>query len=114
LVEPVVYCYRRSNDSSAGEHWCKLAAGLVISASSFSSDGKHVVTGLTDNTARVWDLSGPTPVSTVLAGHTGLVNSVSFSPDGKRVVTACHDKTARVWDLSGPTPVSTVLAGSGQ
>jgi WD40 repeat protein len=64
-----------------------------------------------NNTARVWALSGPTPVSTVLAGHIAFVESALFSPDGKRVVTASLDKTARVWDLSGPTPVSTVLAG---
>ena len=70
-----------------------------------------MVTASSDNTARVWELSGPTPVSTVLAGHTGQVWSASFSPDGKRVVTASSDKTARVWELSGPTPVSTVLAG---
>ena len=69
------------------------------------------MTASDDKTARVWDLSGPTPVSTVLAGHTGLVLSASFSPDGRRVVTASNDKTARVWDVSGPTPVSTVLAG---
>ena len=77
----------------------------------FSPDGKRVVTGSSDKTARVWDLSGPTPVATVLEGHKGLVFSVMFSPDGKRVVTGSSDKTARVWDLSGPTPVATVLEG---
>jgi hypothetical protein len=82
----------------------------VVSAS-FSPDGKRVVTASADNTARVWDLSGPTPVATVLAGHTAQVESASFSPDGKRVVTASWDQTARVWDLSGPTPVYTELAG---
>jgi WD40 repeat protein len=78
---------------------------------SFSPDGKRVVTASADNTARVWDLTGPTPVATVLAGHAGAVNSASFSPDGKRVVTASDDKTARVWDLTRSTPVSSVLAG---
>ena len=82
-----------------------------VGSASFSPDGKRVVTASWDKTARVWELSGPTPVSTVLAGHTGPVQSASFSPDGKRVVTASDDKTARVWELSGPTPVSTVLAG---
>jgi WD40 repeat protein len=82
-----------------------------VTSASFSRDGKRVVTASDDSTARVWDLSGPTPVSTVLAGHTDKVRSASFSPDGKRVVTASSDNTARVWDLSGPTPVSTELAG---
>ena len=82
----------------------------VVSAS-FSPDGRQVVTASMDKTARVWNLSGPTPVSTVLAGHTGPVRSASFSPDGRQVVTASEDKTARVWNLSGPTPVSIVLAG---
>jgi WD40 repeat protein len=59
----------------------------------------------------VWDLTGPTPVATVLAGHTRAVNSAVFSSDGKRVVTASSDNTARVWDLTGPAPVATILAG---
>jgi WD40 repeat protein len=64
-------------------------------------------------TARVWDLSGPMPVATVLQGHGSPVYAASFSPDGRRVVTASDDKTARVWDLSDPTPVVIVLAGHG-
>jgi WD40 repeat protein len=46
----------------------------------FSPDGKRVVTGSWDNTARVWDLSGATPTSTTLKGHRGGVLSVAFSP----------------------------------
>ena len=63
-------------------------------------------------TRRVWDLSGPQPVATVLVGHRSSVRSAAFSPDGKRVVTASDDNTARVWDLSGPQPVATVLVGT--
>jgi Tol biopolymer transport system component len=77
----------------------------------FSPDGKRMVTGSSDNTARVWDLSGATPTATVLEGHRGSVSSVAFSPDGKRVVTGSSDNTARVWDLSGATPAATVLEG---
>ena len=84
--------------------------GSVTSAA-FSPDGKRVVTASWDKTARVWDLSGPAPVATVLSGHTEQVTSAAFSPDGKRVVTASADMTARVWDLSGPAPAATVLSG---
>ena len=55
--------------------------------------------GVLDNTAWVWDLSGPTPVSTVLAGHTNQVRSASFSSDGRRVVTASWDTTAVVYPV---------------
>jgi WD40 repeat protein len=64
----------------------------------FSPDGKRVVTGSSDNTARVWDLTGATPVATALEGHRGAVNSVAFSPDGKRVVAGSDDNTVQVWD----------------
>ena len=56
------------------------------------------VTDSDDKTRQLWDLSGPTPVATVLEGHRGPVTSVAFSPDGKRVVTGSGDNTARVWD----------------
>jgi hypothetical protein len=85
-------------------------AGAVLSVA-FSPDGKRVVTGSQDNTARVWDLSGQTPAATRLDGHRGWVLSVAFSPDGKRVLTGSQDNAARVRDLSGATPAATVLGG---
>jgi WD40 repeat protein len=50
-------------------------------------------------------VSGPTPGSTELAGHTDQVRSASFSPDGKRVVTASSDNTAVIY----PVPFSPEL-----
>ena len=61
---------------------------MTYMSAAFSPDGKRVVTASSDHTARVWDLSGPRPVATVLEGHTDTVLSAAFSPDGKRVVTA--------------------------
>jgi WD40 repeat protein len=71
--------------------------GGVLSVA-FSPNGKRVVTGSDDSTARVWDLARSKPVAVVLAGHNLRVDSVAFSPDGKRVVTGSQDKTARVWE----------------
>jgi WD40 repeat protein len=82
-----------------------------VTSVAFSPDGRRVVTGSRDNTARVWDLSSPTPVASRLEGHQRDVTSVAFSPDGRRVVTGSGDNTARVWDLSGPTPATTPLEG---
>jgi tetratricopeptide (TPR) repeat protein len=65
----------------------------------FSPDGKTVLAGSDDWTARLWDattgqLLGP-PMT-----HWGPVRAVAFSPDGKTVLTGSWDKTARLWDVS--------------
>src|SRR5947209_19877902 len=63
----------------------------------FSPDGKTVLTGSLDRTARVWDaVTGQEKAK--LEGHTGSVTWLAFSPDGERVLTGSWDKTARVWD----------------
>ena len=55
-------------------------------AVAFSPDGKLVLTGSWDKTARLWDAATGKPVAT-LAGHDGPVRAVAFSPDGKLVLT---------------------------
>ena len=50
----------------------------VIWAASFSPDGKTILTGSMDSTARLWDLQGN--VLHVFEGHKGSINSVAFSP----------------------------------
>ena len=65
----------------------------------FSPDGKMVLTGSQDGTAKLWDLSGRELQT--FAGHDGQVHSVAFSPDGEQVLTGSWDRTAKLWDLSG-------------
>src|SRR5262249_27067108 len=69
-----------------------------VTSVAFSPDGKWVLTGSGDGTARLWDLSSTIPVSILLEGHRESVMSVAFSPDGRRVVTGSYDNTARVWE----------------
>jgi WD40 repeat protein len=87
----------------------------------FSPDGKKVVTGSSDKTARIWDAETGKELQK-LEGHLGFVWSAAFSPDGKKVVTASWlDNTARIWDaetgkvlqkLEGPTGSVTSAAFS--
>jgi hypothetical protein len=62
----------------------------------FSPDGKRVLTGSEDKTARVWDAETGQQMA-LLKGHTTIVWHVAYSPDGKRILTS-SDRTARVRD----------------
>lgn len=70
-----------------------------VSSVAFSPDGKTVLTGSWDKTAKLWDLSGRELQT--FSGHAAAVISVAFSPDGKQILTGCDDSTVKLWDLSG-------------
>jgi WD40 repeat protein len=87
-------------------------ASRVYSAS-FSGDGRRVVTGSWDFTARVWDADTGRELVT-LRGHASRVYSASFSGDGRRVVTASVDGTARVWDADTGKQLLTLPGHTGE
>jgi len=68
-------------------------------AVAFSGDGKRIVTGSKDQTAKVWDAASGIELLT-LTGHLSVVSSVAFSPDSRRIVTGSLDATAIVWDAT--------------
>ncbi len=70
-----------------------------ILAVAYSPDGRRIVTGSADKTARVWDAETGQE-SFPLKGHTDSVRSVAFSRDGQRIVTGSWDRTVRVWEAA--------------
>jgi hypothetical protein len=84
---------------------CGLAAR--VEAVTFSPDGRWLVSGSSDATARLWDLTANDPAasSVVLRGHGSAIHAVCVSPDNRRVVTASGQTgqdqrgAVRIWDL---------------
>jgi WD40 repeat protein/transcriptional regulator with XRE-family HTH domain len=78
----------------------------LVNDVAFSPDGKQVLTGSLDKTARLWDAATGALIRT-FAGHTRGVRAVAFSPDGKYVLTGSGDSTMRLWDTASGKGVLT-------
>jgi len=77
------------------------ARGSSSSSVAVSSDGKLILSGSYDTTARIWDASSGKELRK-LAGHSKAVTSVAFSADGKLAATSSEDRTARLTILIDP------------
>ncbi|MCV3217343.1 AAA-like domain-containing protein, partial [Plectonema radiosum NIES-515] len=77
----------------------------------FSSDGKTVASGSSDNTIKIWDISTGKLIRT-LTGHSSSVSSVAFSSDGKTVASGSSDNTIKIWDISTGKLIRTLTGHS--
>jgi WD40 repeat protein len=80
--------------------------GRVV-ALSFSHNGKLLLTGSTDATAKVWNLDSGRAVT--LSGHRDDLTSARFSPDDRLVATASIDHDVRLWNALTGSLVRPVL-----
>ncbi len=99
------------NDLNSGQELRSFSGHTdsVISAA-FSGDGKWLVTGSRDNTARVWEVATGKQVL-LLSGNKSPVEAVAFSPDGTRVLTGSD--TARLWNITNDTRQLSMSAPAG-
>ena len=84
--------------------------GTVASAD-ISPDGKLLVTGSWDRSAKIWNVATGKAIRKLDGVHKQFINSVEFSPDGTLVLTASDDGTARFWRVDTGETVPPILAG---
>src|SRR5262249_7042766 len=65
-----------------------------VGSVAFSPDGKTLLIGCSDSTARLWDAATSQPVGSPMR-HPAAVMAVAFSRDGKTLHTGSGDGTAR-------------------
>ena len=96
---------------SSCEEALKAHDGSVDSAAS-SDDGRWIVTGSDDKTARVWDALGA--VKPFVMKHPNAVTAVAMSRgEGRWIATGCADGAARVWEVRRPEEPLGVLSIGG-
>ena len=81
-------------------HIVHLAGGHTnsVTAVAVTPDGRRLVTGSGDKTAKLWDIETGRCLQTFI-GHAGWVNAVAVTPDGSKIITASNDHTVKFWDL---------------
>jgi general transcriptional corepressor TUP1 len=81
--------------------------GQEIYSLDFSADGRHLVSGSGDKSARIWDIETGScifdlKVDDFVMGENGPADagltSVAVSPDGRTVAAGSLDAVVRVWD----------------
>lgn len=75
-----------------------ITRGLITSAI-FTEDGKYLVTGGMDKTARLLDVQTGRELRR-FEGHLDGVTSLALTGEGRYLVTGSRDATTRIWDLS--------------
>lgn len=98
-------------DGSSRKQIIRFSPHGAVADADLSADGKLLVTGSWDQSAKIWDVVTGTALRKLDGVHQAYVNSVQFSPDGKLILTASDDGTARLWDAATAQPLEPAFAG---
>jgi len=79
----------------------------VVSALTWASSGKLVLTGGSDGMVRCWEVQSGECVR-VREAHQGAVQALKVSPDGSRLASCGDDGVIALWDLHSGEPLRTL------
>ncbi|MBC1281095.1 hypothetical protein GNF10_35520, partial [Nostoc sp. UCD121] len=82
-----------------------------ITSVAVTPDRKQLISGSSDNTVKVWNLTTGAEILT-FTGHSAPVNTVAITPDGKRVISGSSDNTVKVWNLTTGAEILTFTGHS--
>ncbi len=71
----------------------------AVATAVFSPNGRYLVTASSDQTARVWSVTGR--LIATLRGHKDFIRTAVFSKNNQHIVTASGDNTAKIWTKDG-------------
>ncbi len=69
----------------------------AVNSVSFSGDGRKVLSGSSDSTARLWDVETGKCLQ-VFEGHERAVNSVCLTMDGQNALSGGFDQSLKLWN----------------
>jgi WD40 repeat protein len=89
----------RISNARTGEVVHSLAGHTrKVHSLAFSRNGRFLLTGSWDYTARLWDVETGVPLGEPLRHH-DLVQSVAFSSEGRLAMTGSDDYMTRLWEI---------------
>jgi eukaryotic-like serine/threonine-protein kinase len=77
------------------------ALDVPVQRAVFRADGRTILVGCRDGTARLWDVESDEEINPGLRPHHAYpVTAIAYPPRGERVVAGCQDGSVGMWDLS--------------
>lgn len=89
------------------ELYVQQGHGASILSIDVSADGRFILSGSADGTAKLWEASSGRELRTFRGHVTGWVVA-ALSPDGRFVLTGGEDKSARLWNISTGAQVQSI------
>jgi WD40 repeat protein len=82
----------------------------VVLAVAYSPDGKHVITGGQDGTARIWNVATGAQERVLRLDSASPFESVTYSADGAQIMTGHMDGSVAIWNSATGALVVTLVA----
>jgi WD40 repeat protein len=102
---------RRALDGEK-EVFLRSPTNVLVAATQFSADGRRLLIGYSDQSAKVWDTRSGNEIAT-LAGYKLKDFTAAFSPDGRIVAVATGDRFVRVWNADSGKEIAVLKGHKG-